>query len=803
MSKSTFSITKRQVGLTLLTGAVLICGIAFWLWLPLPLFNKPTSVVLESRDGRMMEAAIAQDEQWRFPAMDTVPERVEQAILTFEDQRFYYHPGIDPLAIGRACIQNMQEGEVVSGGSTITMQIARLSYNNPPRTVWQKLMETLLAVRLEFAYSKEELLARYASHAPFGGNVVGVPAAAWRYFGKKPSQLSWGEAATLAVLPNQPGLIYPGRNRDALEQKRNQLLEQLVDDGRINSTTCQLAQKEPLPDQPHPLPQHAPHLLSFARADYLQEDKNASKSRLRTTIDLDLQQKVNRIVHQHNQRLQGNGILNASALVLDVKTGAVRAYTGNVYRPDQPKFDSHVDVIQRKRSTGSVLKPLLFAGLLSDGLLLPNALVADVPTRISGFAPQNYSKTFDGAVPASRALARSLNVPAVRMLQDYGLERFHHLLQELGMSTINRPPSHYGLSLIIGGGEGTLWDICGIYASMARSLNRYNERMARYHPSDYRKPYVLSERRQPKRQIPDDDLRYEPAFFSAGALYSTFEAMATVKRPEDDLNWELFSSSQKIAWKTGTSYGYRDGWAIGCTPRYVVGVWTGNADGEGRPGLTGKTAAAPILFDIFDELEQSRWFNKPHDDQVKLEVCRESGYKASRICPEVDTVLMPDGTETTDQCPFHRYVHIDTTVDRQAHLDCAQPLHLVRKPWFVLPPVMAWYYKERSTEYRSLPPFKAGCEESGQQHPMEFVYPPKKAGLYVPVELDGQQGKAVFEVAHNRPSATIYWHLDDDYLGTTTDYHQMALSPAPGKHTLTLVDGKGHELEQEVKVLGE
>jgi len=439
----------------------------YYFSLPNILFHDPYSTVLEARDGNLLGATIAGDGQWRFPEGKEVPEKFKVAITTFEDKRFYSHPGVDLLALTRAINQNIKSREIISGGSTLTMQVIRLARKNRSRTFGEKIIEIILATRLELRYSKDEVLSLYTAHAPFGGNVVGLEAACWRYFGRDASQLSWSDAALLAVLPNNPSLIHLGKNRGLLKKKRDRLLSRLLVNKELDTLSYELAKAEKIPEAPMALPKSAPHLLSRITKE------GFSQQRVRSTIQSDLQIRLNDIIDQHHQSLKGNQVFNAAAIVLEVKTGNVLAYVGNTHSGQD--HGEQVDVIAARRSTGSILKPFLFAAMLDEGKLLPDMLVPDVPTTINGFSPKNFSKQYDGAVSASQALIRSLNVPAVCELKEYRYEKFYELLKQLGITTLNQPPDHYGLSLILGGAEGTLWDITGAYTSMARTLTNYFE----------------------------------------------------------------------------------------------------------------------------------------------------------------------------------------------------------------------------------------------------------------------------------------------------------------------------------------
>ncbi len=767
-------------------------GLFAWFWLSLPgkLFTAPTSYVIEDADGNLLDATIAADGQWRFPYNPDVPRKFIDCITVFEDQHFFRHPGVDPAAIGRAMLKNIRHQGVVQGGSTLTMQVIRLSKRNDERSIWNKLKESILAIRLELSYSKSQVMALYASNAPFGSNVVGLDAAAWRYYGRSAEKLSWGEMAALAVLPNAPALVHPGKNREVLLAKRNRLLDRLAEKGKIDAGTCQLAKSEPLPGAPVALPQYAPHLLQRFK-----KEQSSGSTRVTTTINGNLQRNVTRLLEQHQSVLKGNGINNTCALVLEVETGNVLAYAGNIYQTGNADLESHVDVITAMRSPGSTLKPILYAAALSDGLLLPNTLIPDIPTQIGSYNPQNFDLGYDGAVPASMALARSLNVPAVKLLQQYKYQRFYETLQQCGITTLKQPADHYGLSLILGGCEVTMWDMAGMYASMARAVNhqaanRGIARAADFHPPCYTKAQAL--RAKPATTLPPID---------PTAMYFTFQAMQEVMRPGEEGLWQQFSSAQKIAWKTGTSFGFRDGWSVGVTPKYVVAVWCGNTDGEGRPGLIGIQTAAPILFDIFRSLPVSNWFEKPRYNFSYVPVCRESGFRAGMDCPEVDTLFSPPQGNRCATCPYHKIIHLDATATYRVTEACESPAAMQHRSWFILTPAMEFYYKQHHYDYQPLPGFKPGCSFAETGKLMEIIYPQAGSRIYVPLEITGQKGNTIFTAAHRRNDAKIFWSIDDEFITTTQYFHQAGVNPKPGKHILTLVDENGVSISREFEVL--
>lgn len=757
-------------------------GLGLLIWfifcLPATLFDVPYSTVVSDRNNELLGARIANDQQWRFPKADSVPEKYKICLTEFEDRYFRRHWGVNPLAIARAIKQNINKGGIVSGASTITMQTIRLS-RKESRTFGEKFIEMILAIRLECSYSKDEIIALYASHAPMGGNVVGIEAASWRYFGHQAATLSWAEAATLAVLPNSPTLMHFGRNRDKLLNKRNKLLAKLHERNIFDKVDYELAIAEPLPFQPYALPQVAPHLVTK-----LYQEQGGKH--LTTTIDKYQQERTENILSRWNAEFAQNGIKNIAALILDVEKNEVVAYCGNV---DFEKTTSanQVDIIQSPRSTGSILKPFLYCAMLQEGQLLPDQLLPDVPINLNGFAPKNFSLQYDGAVHASEALARSLNVPFVVSLRKYSVPKFYNILQRAGMTTLNRSADNYGLSLILGGAEGKLWDISYMYLQMAQQLNFYNDD-GRYY--EMKSPaYLLDENNNEKGN------RVRNPLFSAGAIWQTFDALTNVNRPEE-IDWRSIPSIQKIAWKTGTSFGFRDGWAVGVSSKYVVGVWVGNSDGEGRPGLTGARTAGMALFDIFNILPKGRWFAKPEGDLVKAEICRESGCLKSMNCPDssIDTVyISPKGRDAT-VCPYHKRVHLSEDMQYQVYEDCAGSRGIIHTSWFILPPSWEWFYKSQHPAYRPLPPYSPECRKDGDIKLMEFIYPFPNSVISLPKQLDGSQGSLIFELAHRSPHNRVFWHLDGQYIGETKDFHKKEYTPVKGEHSLTVVDETGINL---------
>lgn len=766
--------------------ALLVVLVIYYFLLPKQLFNNPIATVIESAEGDLLGAKIASDMQWRFPEQNDVPEKFTHCITQFEDSHFYQHWGFNPISIIKAFNENRKAGKVIRGGSTLTQQVIRLSRKNRNRTYSEKMLELVLATRLEFRYSKDKILSLYASHAPFGGNIVGLDAAAWRYFGQNPEELSWAENATLAVLPNAPSLIHINKNREKLVKKRNRLLRKLFKEKIIDSLTFQLATLESLPSKTFPLPQIAPHLLVKI------QKKNTGKY-IRTSIQLGLQQQLNSIILQHYKQLKQNHIYNAAAIIIEVKTNKIIAYVGNT--PTDKSHQKDVDIIDKPRSTGSILKPFLFASMLNAGDLLPNTIIADIPTQIAGYRPENFNLDYQGAVSVSKALSKSLNIPAVRMLQSYGVDRFYNDLQSLQLNNISQGANHYGLPLILGGAESNLWDLSRAYSSLSRTLIHYDSSQGKYYENELADLTFLN-----NTQVNFGKQTSEYPIYDAGSIFTVFNAMREGNRPDGSKNWEFYNDSQSIAWKTGTSFGFRDAWAIGMNPDYIVGVWVGNADGEGRPGLTGINTAAPILFDIYDFLPNSTWFKTPFDELEKIATCKHSGYRASEICTELDSIWIPRAGLKTASCPYHHIIHLDQSKSYRVNTSCEPLERIIHKSWFVLPPTQAHFYQLKNPFYKTLPAFRSDCVTISET-PMEFVELFSNEQIFLPKGFDEQQNSLIIKVNHTQQNSRLFWYLNEKFITSTIDIHEIAIQPKKGEHTVTVVDEAGNELGKKIKIL--
>ena len=739
-----------------------VCTIAtvlLLLWafcLPEDLFEDVTySTVVEDCNGKLLGARIADDGQWRFPVCDSLPAKFSSALVEFEDRRFYEHDGVSLRALARALMQNFRNGRVVSGASTISMQVIRLSRKGE-RSIWNKVVECFMATRLEFCYDKDEILRMYASHAPFGGNVVGIDAAMWRYLGSDECEMSWAEAATLAVLQNSPSRITPWKNRDALLSKRNRLLVRLCEGGHITEEECSLALEEPLIEEPFSMPGYVQHLVDW-------HNIHRHGQKVRTNVDLELQKQVDAVTLGWNQELRLSGAHDLAAVVVDVKTKEVVAYCGNADM-NYEREGRWVDIARAPRSSGSILKPILYCSALQRGQILPQMLISDIPTDFGGFAPKNYNGTFGGAVAADEAISQSLNVPCVEMLRTHGIMNFVELLRECGLNTLNRPAESYGLSVALGGAEITLLEITRLYASMASAY------------LDVSTNFPLNDK---------------------VALYHTFDAMREVNRP-DQMDWKRVSSVRNIAWKTGTSYGSRDAWAVGLTPDYVVGVWVGNADGSGIPDLTGAMTAGPVMFDLMNLLPYSEWFESPVD-MTEISVCRHSGHRAGRFCSETITQIGGKASVNAPVCPYCRPVHLSQD-GRYQVVDRSEKT--ITRNMFILPPAIEHYYRSRHPEYSPLPPVKLSqVNGSNAATPMRFLTPADRSVIRLARQMDGQRAKFTCSVAHSDPDIELFWHCDDTYVGVTKDLHTIQMDVSSGVHTISATDTYGQTESVTIRII--
>jgi len=737
---------------------------------PVPEFTEKYSTAVFDRNGNLIGASISDDEQWKFEPVDSVPDNLKECILLFEDQYFYFHPGFNPASLIRAVYQNFAAGKIVSGASTLTMQVARIRYNKS-RSIFQKVIEMIASLKLELIHSKEDILNMYVSHAPYGGNTVGVQAAAWRYFNRPLSQLSWAENALLAVLPNDPSSIFPGKSDQSLKNKRNRLLSKLLANKVIDSVEYYLSIAEKIPPRPLNIPTRNLPLLETLV-------KKENKRVLHTSIDPYWQNTTHEILKRHHRELKSNGIENVAALVMSLESGEILSYVGNT--ADKTSDGYLVDILQSPRSSGSLLKPLLYALAIEKGMITPRSALPDVPTFFAGFTPKNFNEGYDGIVNADEALARSLNIPFVYLLRDYNYEQLQIDLRRMGLSSIQENLSRYGLSLILGGAEVTPWDVAAVYYSLYTQL-AFNAKKSIYLTNEIKNRNTIN--------------------LSPSASWHMFNAMTELSRPGENASWESFSSSQKIAWKTGTSFGFRDAWAVGLNGKILSIVWVGNADGEGRAGLIGSQTAGPILMELLNKsVYKQDWLDKLKPNNKQYRICISSGNHATDLCEKTDWIPLPSSSHKIGKCDLHKQVLVDASGRFRVNSKC-YPVHkMIKKNAFIVPTYAAPYYRKIHPEYESLPPLMSSCQETTQN--ISMIYPTRNSNIYIPRGAHGKE-KVILQASHAVGQSTIYWHIDDIYLGSSNQIHEKSIALSKGIYQLRLLDNSGNELTQELRVISE
>jgi len=732
----------------LLVGSTVLTILA----IPIPDSDQKYSHVLYDRQGHILAAQVASDQQWRFPINTPLPDPLQTCIRLYEDEYFYRHPGINPVSVLKAARVNLREGKIVRGGSTLSMQVMRMYRGNRSRTFWQKTLESLGALKLEMLHSKEEILQMWASRAPFGGNTVGASTAAWRYFQRDLSNLSLAEYATLAVLPNSPSQVHLSRNTPLLKQRRDALLKKLQGKGVISSQQYRLYIEEEVPEFQSQLPLKGLHLLQFCR------EQDGEAFEFHSTVDVHLQERLQAIVDEFSQLYQKDDIQNASALVIDNRNNELLAYVGNSAAADRPT--RYVDCIQAPRSYGSLLKPFLYAYALDQGYFLPHELMKDIPTNVQGFAPQNFDRQYRGWVRFDEMVSQSLNVPAVRSLNYVGLESFHAVLkQHLGLQHIHHNPHHHGLSLILGGAEARLWEMARLYKGLA--LNHHDQK------TPYREVRYLQNSKNAKES--------RPFSFHRTAVHHTLEAMASVERPLEEQHFVKYGGSP-ISWKTGTSYGHRDAWAIGVTPEYTVAVWVGNEDGKGIYNLTGAQKAAPILFRVFGTLSNSSEFPAVHATR-QIRYCRETGRLKGPLCQNWSYLPAGSRFHHLRQCQLHE---IQPTKDTVLSMD----------------PVANYYRQKHQGQIGKNPGTQA--QNGGR---LRIVYPTTDRVVFVPKKLDQSTSRVRVAANSTFSKDKVFWYLDGRFHSTTTGRHELDLDLVEGAHQLYVVNQEGREDQVDFEVV--
>lgn len=723
--------------------AVLVLGVAIpvivglWIGIDDPgesLARYPASLQLQDREGHVMRILLGPEDLRCDPvSFDRTGEWAGKALIAAEDKRFPDHPGVDVIAILRACGQNLFCGEVVSGASTLSTQVIRLCTPRR-RTLWTKLLEATQALKMERVLNKRDILEQYLNRIPMGGNLAGLQSAGRRYFGKNAVDLNLAEASLLAGLPQSPSRFRPDRHMQRAVRRRAYVLERMEALGYISSDQRQRAEQSPIAVSFHPAPFHAPHFcnLVLATAESVHPRPVPYSAHVRTTLDPRIQQEVKGELARQAPALRSHGVYGAAVVVIEVKTGAVRALVGSLDYNDL-EHAGRVNVAVLPRSPGSALKPFAYALAFDRGIYTPDTVVPDVPTFFSDYLPRNFDLTFAGPVTVRRALIESLNIPALRTVNALGLEDFTTLLRKLGIRSLDQPASHYGLSLVLGTAEVTLLDLTNAYACLAR--------LGEYLP--YR---VLEEGSPPNRAT---------RVFSDEAAYLVATVLGGDERQLSISGHAADCWMPRFAWKTGTSNGYRDAWTIAYNPEYAVGVWVGNPDGRPAPNLIGVERAAPIAAGIFRRLypnSRAPWFKAPSAIRYR-EVCAVSGAPPNPHCPRCVRSAHIAGVSDPRPCTVHR----------------GTPDGIVREVW---PEAYAAWRRAASTE-------EAGPRIVSPQQGSEYRIVDTLPSAVQTLNLEA--------VA----STELYWFIDGELVGRSRGTAPVTWPLRPGRHTVACTDAQG------------
>lgn len=760
---------------------------------PLAALERPPARAILARDGEPLRFLLPADERWRLPiTLDEVPADFLAAFIAAEDRRFYRHSGVDPLAMARAAWTNLRAGRVVSGASTIPMQLARMAQPGP-RTLGSKVKEALRAVQLSRRLSKRRQLELYLNVAPYGSNLEGIGAASWFYFGKRPAQLSLGEAALLVALPRSPNGFDPLRHPQAARRARDRVLGELAARGVFPRQSIDEARAQPLPAVRRAAPFAAPH------ASLLVAERYPGRTRLRTAIDRRLQAIAEHAVASRASELRWLGIGNAAAVVLEIDSRALRALVGSASF-FEAAYSGQVNGATARRSPGSTLKPFLYALAFDQGRIVPDSYLLDVPTDFAGYVAENFDGTYRGRVTAREALVASLNAPAVRLLSDLGLPAFLGLLRRGGLATLDRPARHYGLPLVLGAGEVTLLDLANLYATLAEGGVHRPVRLLEPEPGD-----------GPTAGREGAGAGAGERLFSRRAAELVARTLVDLARPDLPSSWDLARGTPAVAWKTGTSYGHRDAWAVGFSGRYAIGVWVGNFDGRPVTGIAGSEHAGPLLFDLFRALENeaggggsSPALLAPSPVEDTLPVCAVSHQLPGPHCPGRVRVPYLPGATRLASCSMHRRAFVDRRTGEILAGPClAQRPHEARL-LTLEPPELVAFWRAQGRPVAPLPRVAETCGGAPGTSPgagaaraapasdgPRIVSPdgatPYRLRREVPLEF-----QRIALIARSGPYArTLFWYEDGQLVASGAPGGRLFMDPRRGHHELVVVDDTG------------
>src|ERR1700722_2230482 len=754
----------KIIGLVL-AGIFLTFLLANWVF-PLPDRIEYSTIITDDK-GEVVHAFLTRDQQWRMKTeLGEISPLLRKTIVEKEDKYFYYHPGVNLLAMVRALGRNILHWRRTSGASTITMQVAR-ALEPKERTYWNKLVEVLRAFQLEWKYSKSQILQLYLNVVPYGGNIQGVKAASILYFKKNPDHLSLAEITALSIIPNRPSSLVMGRNNDRIVEERNKWLRRWEGEKVFTAHEIEDALAEPLTATRDIVPSYMPQ-LSWKL-------KKRGGPIVHSTIQLNMQLKVEKLVRDYSRTLALKNIHNAAVIVIDNSTHRVVSYVGSADFGDALNA-GQVNGAAAVREPGSTLKPLLYGLCIDEGLLTPKRTITDVPINYDGYAPENYDKRFNGYVTMEYALEHSLNIPAVKSLKALGKDKLIQRLSQCDFRQIDRDRKKLGLSMILGGCGATLEEMTGMYSIFG------NEGV-----------YV-----RPRYAI-TDSVSAGVRILSPAAVFMINETLSKVNRPDFPLNWQSTLHLPKIAWKTGTSYGRRDAWSIGYNKHYTVGIWAGNFSGLGVPELSGANVATPLLFTVFNTIDyddDAAWFAKPGDCDVRM-VCSETGLPPDEFCKNLVTDYFIPLVSTAKKCDNRQEVFLSADGKLSYCRSCLPATGSKQKSSTVVQPKIKEYYDANHVSYEPIPPHNPECEKVFKEG-APVVTSPANGSEYLINRKDPEPLLLRCRVTND--VAKVYWYINDKFYRSGEAGGKEFFMPDEGPVKISCTDDKGRNRNVWIRV---
>jgi len=747
--------------------AVLIFFILSLLF-PLKVDMKYSQIVTDDK-GNVIHAFLSEDDKWRMMTeMDEISPLLRKALIYKEDKYFYYHFGVNPVAIVRAAFNNALHLQKTSGASTITMQVARMLYPKK-RTYGNKIIEMFQSVQLEMKFSKEEILRLYLNLAPYGGNVEGVKSASLLYYGRMPSVLSLAQVVTLTIIPNRPTSLKPGKNEKYLITERNKWLRRMGDDHLFSEKEIADAMNEPADMHRNEAPQDAPHFSLRMKNDF------PANPIIKTNLKKNLQEKVEAIAYNHSKRLKVQNVNNAAVIVVENKTHHVVAYVGSSDFSDK-EHSGQVDGVSALRSPGSTLKPLAYAIAMDKGLVTPKKTIEDVPVNFDGYTPENFNSKFNGVVTMEKALAFSLNVPAVKILDDITIPEFIGKLKQADFESAVQNEKKLGLSVILGGCGVKLEELAGLFSCFA------NE--GKFSPLKFSR---------------EDTSSAFVRIVSPASAYMVSEILTQLTRPDLPNNYQSSMHVPKIAWKTGTSYSRRDAWSIGYNKKCTVAVWVGNFNGEGVPELTGADMATPLLFDIFNSIDYNstgEWFVAPHELDFRL-VCSESGMPPNDFCSDLVTDYFVPGVSAYQKCNHMVEVNVSPGENISYCTRCVPDAGFKKVLYPNYDGALISFYNEEHISFKHIPDHNSNCTRVFKDNPPRIISPVSSKEYLV---QKGQDEQLQLSCNTGDEVTYVYWYVDNAFYRKAKPNEKIFFTPGEGQIKISCSDDKGRNADEEITV---